>query len=508
MKTCEPGTEMAYALIFEEAPIGMAFVSPDYRILRANRALSQMLGYSEEQLTTRTFVDITHPDDISKDALQADRLFRQEIPNYQMEKRYIRKDGRVIWGSLTVSLVRGPDGEPRYALGMVENITERKKVDEQLREAQKMESAARVASGIAHDFNNLLTVINGYSDLLQSEAGHPDRLREGLEEIGRAGDRAAVLMRQLLAFGRKQRTRTRPVDLRAVVADTEKMIRRVIGEEISLTTRLDPACGQVLGDRGEAEQVLLNLVLNARDAMPSGGALCIAVEQVFMDLEAAVRRGLIQAGPYVVLSMTDTGTGMSPEVLGRIFEPYFTTKPFGRGTGLGLSTVRGIVEQWGGKISIRSKEGSGTGIQIFLQRLDAVHESERMETDQASPRGSETILLVEDDRVVRTFVSQILLGNGYEVIQAHDGAEAVRFCEEAGRPIHLLLTDVVMPGMNGREIAGCLMGVQPGMKTLYMSGYSGGVLSQHGLPESGPHLLDKPFTASQLLRRVRQAMQS
>jgi signal transduction histidine kinase/ActR/RegA family two-component response regulator len=388
-----------------------------------------------------------------------------------------------------------------------DEITERKRVEEQLRQAQKLEAVGRLAGGVAHDFNNLLGVILGHSDLLLSRLGSDSPLHRHVDLILKTAAKAGALTQQLLAFSRKQILAPKVLDLNAVVTGMEKMLRRLIGEDVDLAIVLDPALGHVKADPGQLEQVILNLAVNARDAMPQGGRLTLETASVELD-EAYVRRHPgAQRGPHVVLAVSDTGVGMDAEAQARLFEPFFTTKGPGRGTGLGLATVYGIVKQSGGNIWVFSEPGRGTTFKICLPQADAAAapvEPERARTQAL--QGSETVLLVEDEADLRDLAREILQMYGYTVLAAGHPAEALRLGQQHEGSIHLLLTDVVMPGMSGRELADRLAPRHGAMQVLYMSGYTDEAIVRHGVLAEGTAFLQKPFTPDTLARQVRQVL--
>jgi signal transduction histidine kinase/CheY-like chemotaxis protein len=381
------------------------------------------------------------------------------------------------------------------------DITERKHLEEQLMHSQKMDAIGRLAGGLAHDFNNMITAINGFSDLHRG-----DPLRHHVDEIKKAGQRAASLTRQLLAFSRKQVLQPKVLDLNRVISEMDQMLRRLIGEDVELETNLAPDLWRVKADPGQIEQVIMNLAINARDAMPEGGRLIIGSLNVTAPAGA---RNQIEGseGDCVLLRVADTGFGMDIETMSRIFEPFFTTKAKGKGTGLGLSTVYGIVEQSGGRISVSSELNRGAIFEVYLPKSD-----ERRPADQESIHpveaigGSETILLVEDEEAVRNLSSQLLASKGYKVLEASNGGEALLICEQYPNRIHLMLTDVVMPHMSGRQLAERLAPIKPDMKIIYMSGYTDDTILERGIPSSETPFLNKPFTPDSLMRKVREVL--
>lgn len=377
----------------------------------------------------------------------------------------------------------------------------------QLRQSQKMEAVGRLAGGVAHDFNNLLTVITGYSQLVLGRLGPTDPLRSPIEEIQRAGDRAATLTSQLLAFSRRQVLAPKTLDLNKVVGDMGGMLRRLLGEDIELLTVLQPGLGIVRADPGQFEQVIMNLAVNARDAMPKGGKLILETTNVTLGRNPGQEPIVTEPGPYVVLTVKDTGCGMDSEVQSHLFEPFFTTKEEGKGTGLGLSTVYGIVKQSGGSVEVHSEPGKGTSVQIYLPQIAVETKvAEPRQVPVKPPSGSETVLLVEDEAMIRTMVGTVLRLHGYLVLEARDGPDALRVAREHAGPIHLLLTDVVMPGMSGREVAERLVSVRRDLKVLYMSGYTIEAMAHHGLSDAATEFIQKPFTPNALAQKVSEAL--
>jgi PAS domain S-box-containing protein len=392
------------------------------------------------------------------------------------------------------------------AVDNVRLIAREQAKEEQLRQSQKMEAIGQLAGGVAHDFNNLLTVISGYSDLALKRLADDDPVRRNIKEIGKAGVRATALTRQLLAFSRRQLLLPKVLDLNSVVQEMDKMLQRLIGEDMDLVSILRPHLGQIKADPGQIEQVLLNLVVNARDAMPTGGKITIETGHAYLDEDYAHEHVGIQPGYHVVLTVTDTGVGMNAETRQRIFEPFFTTKHASKGTGLGLSTVYGIVKQSGGSIWVYTELGAGTSFKIYLPRVDEVIAAEESVVDQTAPEGSETILLVEDEDLVRNLARVILEQFGYNVIEAANGAEGLRLCQDFPGQIDLLLTDVVMPQVSGRELAQRLSLISPQTRVLYMSGYTDDSIVRHGILEESMCFIQKPFTPDSLALKVRDVL--
>ncbi len=380
--------------------------------------------------------------------------------------------------------------------------------EEQLRQAQKMEAIGSLAGGVAHDFNNLLSIILSYSEMLAEGLRPGDPMRADLAEISGAGMRAAALTRQLLTFSRQQVLLPCVVDLNAICSGMEKMLRRVIGEDVELASRVAPALGKILADPGQLEQVIMNLAVNGRDAMPRGGKLTIETAEVVLDEAYASKHAGVTPGVHVMLAVSDTGVGMAPATQARMFEPFFTTKGSGKGTGLGLATVFGIVRQSGGSIWVYSEVDCGTTFKIFFPTADraAVARASASPPGLRSTLGSETILLVEDEESVRILARAILRKCGYNVLEAQSGGDAFLLCEQHAAPIHLLLTDVVMPRMSGRQLAERLLSVRPDMKVLYMSGYTDDAVVRHGILESTINFIQKPITPQSLARKVREVL--
>jgi PAS domain S-box-containing protein len=417
-----------------------------------------------------------------------------------------RKDGSLYQEHATISPVRDSSGEIINYVAVKQDITQRVQLEDQFLQSQKMEAVGKLAGGVAHDFNNLLTAITGYSDLTLRKLKAVDPLRHNLEEIKKAGDRAAALTRQLLAFSRKQVLQPKVLSLNTIVSDLSKMLQRLIGEDIQLETSLDPALGTAKADPGQIEQVIMNLAVNSRDAMPDGGRLVIETKNVYLDESYTSHHVAITPGNYVMIAVSDTGCGMDEETRQRIFEPFFTTKEAGKGTGLGLSTVYGIVKQSGGNIWVYSELGHGTTFKVYLRRVDEAEEQPLHAIHSGMLQGTETVLLVEDEEMVRKLARQILETCGYKVLEAPHGGAALLVCECHDGPIHLMLTDVVMPEMSGRELMQRLSPLRPEMQVLFMSGYTEHAVVYHGVLEAETHFIQKPFTPEALARKVREVL--
>jgi PAS domain S-box-containing protein len=445
-----------------------------------------------------------HPDDHI--VVEAAEEASNRGERFQAEYRVIRKDGRVIWVSDTAVVVPGSNAHPLME-GVIVDITERKQLEGQLQQARRMEAVGRLAGGIAHDFNNLLTIIKGYTELGLTRAKNHPELRADLERIEDASERAAGLVRQLLAFSRRQVLQPKMLDLNGIVVGLDKLLRRLMDEDIEMKTMVCKNLGTIKADPGQVEQVIMNLVVNARDAMPDGGRLTVETENVELDGAYARDHATVRPGRYVMLAVSDTGVGMSGDTIAHIFEPFYTTKESGRGTGLGLSTVYGIVKQSGGYIWVYSEPGEGTTFKVYLPRVDGP--AEALPTTKAAGAdraGTETILLVEDEPQLRELTRTVLSARGYSVVEALNADEAERLAEQYGAKIHLLLTDVIMPGISGRELAKRLSARHPAMRVLYMSGYTYNVIAQGGTLERGVAFLQKPFTPSALIEKVREVL--
>ncbi len=623
---------------FDYTNVPMVLTDLDNRFTRVNPAFAQMFGYSEAELLKLSMADITHPDDLAESYSRREAILAGRSHHFQMQKRYLHKDGHILWGLTNVALVRTAAGEPMFYVGQVQNTTERKQaeaqlrqaqqrlqhvvasspavlytlegeaanslrltwisenvqemmgyriedamhpnwwhqhvhpddlerigaeiqtdlfssdrlaheyrfrrqdgkyrwvqsemrlrrndsgfpvevigswsditgrhlLEEQLRQAQKMEAIGSLAGGVAHDFNNLLTIINGYSELIQMQLAADSPMRELAREIGQAGERAASLTRQLLAFSRKQVLEPKVLSVNAIVADTAKMLQRLIGEDVDLNTVLEPSLGRVKADAGQIEQVLINLAVNARDAMPQGGKVTIETSNTELHETYTQAYPGLRPGPFVLVAVSDTGTGMDEATKARIFEPFFTTKEAGKGTGLGLATVFAIVKQSEGHIAVYTELSRGTTFKCYLPRIEEIA-GIGVSGSRHGPvgHGTETILLTEDEPALRALARHVLGMHGYTVLEAGNGEKALRIAEDYKSTIHLLVTDVVMPAMSGRQLAERLTAVRTGMKVVYLSGYTDDAVVRHGVLQAKAAFLQKPFTPGALAQKVREVL--
>jgi hypothetical protein len=500
-------TEGRLRIIFNESPLGIGLVGRDGRPVLTNPALQKMLGYTDAELCRMHFADFTHSDDRARDTQLYQELIQGARSSYFMEKRFIRKDGQIIWAHLSVSLSHATAGPTSFAIGMVEDITERRNLEAQIIEAQKMEVIGQLAGGVAHDFNNILAVIMGYCDLMAQKLPPEDEFTSYVETVRSSAQRAAGLTRQLLIFSRKQQVQPVVLDLNEVVKDMDKILRRLIDENIEMTIVPAQRLGSIKADSGYVGQVLMNLVVNARDAMLQGGRLIITTSNVTLDDNYARENKGAIPGVYVMLSVSDTGTGMADEVKAHMFEAFFTTKPKGKGTGLGLATCHTIVQQSGGYIEVCSEVGKGSTFKIYFPQVDEPPDLAARPPTGLAPRGTETVLVVEDEPTLRHLARSVLEIQGYNVISASNGQEALHAVRgHKGAPISLVITDVIMPLMGGKVMAEWLRTANPDLKILFTSGYTEDSISQLGSPAEAVDFLPKPYTPSLLARKVRDML--
>jgi PAS domain S-box-containing protein len=476
------------------------------RILYWNRGAERLYGWTAEEAVGREVRELlyhgatAHLDDATA------ALMREG--NWEGEIRQVNRDGREVIVESRWTLVLDEEERPKSRLIIDTDVSDKKKLEAQLIQAQRMEAVGRLAGGVAHDFNNLLTVIIGFSEMVLGGLEPQEPTHELIKEVHDAGHRAAALTRQLLAFSRKQVMAFVVLNVNSLISETQKMLCRLIGEDIHLTTSLDPELGLVKADPGQIEQVLMNLVVNARDAMPHGGQLTIETQNVELEPPGGRCGVELASGPYVIVAVSDTGCGMDEAIKVRIFEPFFTTKEMGKGTGLGLATVYGIVKQSGGAIEVESEPGLGTTFRIYLPRQTSdTTDTDRYPSESSLlPCGTETVLLVEDEDCVRTLGALALRSSGYTVLEAPDGEEALAICQRHAGDLDLLVTDVVMPKMNGRQLADQMAAMRPDLKVLYISGYADDTIVHHGVGEAGLAFLQKPFTPSVLVRKVHEVL--
>ncbi len=490
----------------EQSAEGVVITNPTGEIEYVNPAFTRITGYSREEALGQN-------PKILKSERQDPAFYRQLWETiltgepWSGELINQRKDKSLYTEQMSIAPVKDAQGEITHFIATKQDVTERRHLEAQLQQAAKMEAVGRLAGGVAHDFNNLLTVINGYSEILLGKLAGDESAGAQLHEIFSAGERAAALTRQLLAFSRRQVLAPRVLDLNAVVSNLEKMLRRLIGEDVKLRTNLDPHLERVKADPGQIEQVIMNLAVNARDAMPLGGNLILETSNVVLDEGYARNHPTVKPGPHVMLAVSDTGVGMPPETQARIFEPFFTTKEIGKGTGLGLATVYGIVKQSGGSIWVYSEMGQGTAFKVYLPVVgESQAEVATMKAAQDSASGTETVLVVEDEDGVRSLVRLALASGGYHVLEAKDAESAMTMCAVHSGPIHLLLTDVVMPQMSGPALAKKLIAIRHDIKVLYMSGYTDDAVVHHGVLSHDMPFIQKPFSPVALRKKVQEVL--
>jgi PAS domain S-box-containing protein len=496
-------TQTLQALI-HAAPVGITIVGQKGDVQLWNPAAERMFGWSKAEVLGEQ-LPWSRAEECGESASELSAVLQGQTHEV-LPTRRLKKDGTLLDVNLSAAPLRNSEGTIFGAMSILADLTEQKRLEERLRQAQKMEAVGQLSGGIAHDFNNLLTVIIGYSEILLAQSAPGGQVHELQEQIHKAGERAAALTRQLLAFGRKQTLQVKILDINAVVQDMAKMLRRMIGEDIEMVIQPDPRLGHVKADLAQIEQILMNLASNARDAMPNGGTLTVRTANIELDESQSCLDSEIPPNSYVMLTVTDTGNGMTEATRQHVFEPFFTTKEVGKGTGLGLATVYGIVKQSNGHIEVDSEVGRGTTFRIYLPRLG---EPTATSNDQPSPsgilRGKETVLLVEDEDAVRLLVTHALKSNGYNVLSASSGEEALKLCREHSE-IALMVTDVIMPQMNGVQLAELATSFRENLKVLYMSGYTNNILENHGAFDSTTAFLPKPVSPRVLAKKVREVL--
>ncbi len=475
------------------------------RFTAVNEAFARFLNRARQEIIGKTDFDFL-PADLAERFQREDRTVMESGKTLQVSEQFVAPDGRTVLFETIKTPIGNGRSKPSGTVGIAREITERRRLEEQLLQSQKMEAVGRLAGGVAHDFNNLLTTILGYSDIVLGQLEQTDPICRDIEEMKKAGERAASLTHQLLAFSRKQAIEPKVLDLNAIVSEAATMLCRLIGENIDLETVLEPRLGRVRSDPGQIEQVLVNLAVNAHDAMPEGGKLVIETQNVGVYEPYPSAHMKRDSGPYVMLAVSDTGSGMDAETKSHIFEPFYTTKERGKGTGLGLATVYGIVKQSGGDIWVYSEPGRGSTFKVYLPRVE--EEADRVDANlsRATPSGSETVLLVEDEEALRALARRVLEGLGYIVLAAGSAEEALRVAQGHQKKIDLLVTDVIMPGMSGPQLARCLVNDRPGMKVLFTSGYTDTAIIQQGVVDAPTAFLQKPFAPEALARKVRDIL--
>ena len=501
-------SEMKYRQLVDQIPAVVYKGYTDWTMDCFDEKVKAITGYSQEDFTSRrkSWLDLIFPEDVD----QAKKLFREALKGdgfYVTEHRIRNKNGVVRWIQARNRIIRDVAGKVDHISGVFFDLTERKELEDQLNKAQRMEAIGILAGGLAHDFNNLLTAIMGYGEIMSLGLRKEDPFYLYVEEISKAANRGAALTDQLLAFSRKQILQPRVVNLNEVVLDMDQMLRRLIGEDIELATVIGRDLGLVKADPGQIEQIIMNLAVNARDAMPEGGKLTVETANIMLDDAYARSHVDVTPGPYVMLAVSDNGVGMNADTMSRIFEPFFTTKESGKGTGLGLATAYGIVKQSGGHIWVYSELGQGTTFKIYLPRVKEAPVAEKPKAAApASLEGKETILVVEDDAALRELIGTALRKYGFKVLEAPHGGEALLICEKQKDPIHLMLTDVVMPQISGTALAERLKGLHPEMKVLYMSGYTENAIVHHGVLDARVNFIPKPFRVLALVEKVREVL--
>lgn len=498
-------SEEKYRELFDNANDMIYTVDSEGRFTSLNKEGERILGVPRTEVIGKPFREFMAPGTTPDASLGFEEILQRE-PSFAVEKELLSVDGRRVTVEIRHQAIY-QDGKLVRAEGIARDVTNRKQLELQLLQSQKMEGIGRLAGGVAHDFNNHLGIILGYSEMLIEKLGSDHPLRKRAETIRATAQKAAALTKQLLAFSRRQIFEPRIVDLNAEVLELEKMLQPLIGEDVELVTTLDSAIGKVRVDATQIHQVLMNLAVNARDAMPQGGRLIIETKNA--ELDEAYARGhiAVQPGRYAMLAVSDTGTGIDKETQDHIFEPFFTTKEKGKGTGLGLAMVYGIVKQSGGNIWVYSEKGQGTTFKIYLPRIEQDDQtSEKEETASSIHKGSEIVMVAEDEPLLQELTGEFLTDSGYKVLTAGNGAEAIEIAKRHSGPIHLLITDAIMPGMSGRELAIQMLNLRPDIKVLYVSGYTDDAVLRNGMVGTEMDFLQKPFTRDQLIRKVREVL--
>ena len=505
-KQTERALESFTDTLMETAQSIVVVVDAHCRVQRFNTFAQQLSGRPLEEVRGRDWVPLFVP---PEEQGRVRELFAQVFagtPMHGLESRILHKDGRELRVNWYVSPIHGADGAVCGVLGIGHDVTDIRQKEEQLRHAARMEAVGRLAGGVAHDFNNYLTTIIGYSHIVLQDLPPEDPMRPFIDEIAKAAGRAAQLTKQLLTFSRKAIIHPQVIDLNGIIADMRSPLKMMVGDDIHLSLQLATGLGQIKADAGQIRQIVMNLVANARDAMPGGGRLTIETANVKLESELAAAYHPIPPGAYAALTVADTGAGMDDQMLGQLFEPFFTTKPVGQGTGLGLATVHGIVNQSGGHIAVSSRLGLGATFSIYFPHASERGQPEQAVRPPAAAEGNETILVVEDEPAVRHYLMRALSMFGYKVLKTGSPLSAVSMLHEDPEPIHLLLTDVIMPEMNGPQLASKLKAIRPEMRVLFISGYTRDALAQRGIMENGVHLLTKPFTPDELVKKIRQVL--
>ena len=508
-------SEEQFKAMFEMASIGMAQADPQTgQWLRVNQKVCEITGYSHEELLAMRIPEIIHPEDRERDWKAFRNLVIGKLPDYHAEKRYIRKDGSIVWVNVNMTVLRDITGHPTRTMATIEDITdriqaeeERAKLQDQLLQSQKMESVGRLAGGVAHDFNNMLGVILGYVELAMGEVDPSHSLHAYLKEILNAAMRSANLTRQLLAFARKQTVSPKELDINDTIAGMLKILQRIIGEDIHLGWQPGANLWPVKLDPSQVDQILANLCVNARDAIAGIGKITIETQNLTIDHDDCALHAGCVPGEYVMLAVSDDGCGMKKEIIGNLFEPFFTTKGVGKGTGLGLATVYGIIKQNNGFIDVYSEPDLGTTFKIYLPRL--ISKAEQAQTEdvrEPASRGHETVLIVEDEPATLKLTNLVLEKQGYRILSAGTPGEAIQLAEKYTGDIHLLITDVIMPEMNGRDLAKRILSLYPNLKRLFMSGYTADVIAHHGVLDENVNFIQKPFSVEDLTAKVREVL--